>query len=242
MNKESVKALAKSLGIEDDDIVRATQKKWLRKAKERWEVLELPSSEKEIVLTWAKKENIFDAWKPSRHSYDTALILGATTSRMKKRLAYLVKLWNEGVSFKEVVWLTGERPLDGRVDHVHLRAKTEAEGAKLLWDEESIPEGMRALPVTFVSAPMKNEQGVRKRPNTGDTIEAWVSTVKANTSALFISDQPFCGYQFAVVNTSMPASVDFDLAGEAFDPEAHPAAASITLDTVARWIYQESLK
>ena len=59
--------------------------------------------------------------------------------------------------------------------------------------------------------------------------------------ALFVSDQPFCGYQFAVIKATLPQTFLFDVVGEGVDPTIHPLAAAITLDSIARWIYQESL-
>lgn len=34
---------------------------------------------------------------------------------------------------------------------------------------------------------------------------------------------------------------DADLVGQSIDPMSHPSAAAITLDSIARWIYQENL-
>lgn len=60
-------------------------------------------------------------------------------------------------------------------------------------------------------------------------------------SCLFISDHPFYGYQFAIIKSCLPDEFLFDVAGEGVNPHAHPLAATITLDTIARWIYQEKL-
>jgi hypothetical protein len=88
---------------------------------------------------------------------------------------------------------------------------------------------------------MKKEGDLVKRPNTEDTIVAWVKMEPEPCKALFVSDQPFCGYQFAVIKSSLPTAFLFDLVGEGVDPTGHPLAAAITLDSIARWIYQENL-
>lgn len=235
--------LASALDISKEaSIVDATQRNWLRKpGQERWEIPELSSDEREFVLHWAAEQGLFAAWKPGSCCYDKALILGATTSRMQSRLEYLVQLWNEGVRFTEIVWLTGDRPLDSRVDDLTDRSATESEVARLLWEEADLPEEMRALPAVFIAVPMKLEGSSFKRPNTEDTLIAWLQATPEPCRALFVSDQPFCGYQFAVIKATLPELFLFDVVGQGADPTSHPAAAAITLDSIARWIYQESL-
>lgn len=233
--------LAAALNISKDaNIVDATQQKWLRKPnQERWEVAELSPDQRRFVLNWATEQGFFAPWKPFYKSYDKALILGATTSRMQMRLDYLKQLWEDGVRFNEIVWLTGDRPLDKRVDDLTDRCSNEAEAARLLWEETNLPEAMRKLPVLFIAVPMKMEEYTLKRPNTEDTIIAWLKVAPEPCRALFVSDQPFCGYQFAVIKASLPSPFLFDLVGQGVDSTSHPAAAAITLDSIARWIYQE---
>ena len=200
-----------------------------------------PPDQRLFVLKWATEQGLFAPWKPVSETYDKALILGATTSRMQMRLDYLEQLWNEGTRFNEIVWLTGDRPLDRRVDEPTDRCRNESEAAHILWEETDLPEEMRSLPVVFVAVPMKVEGSSLKRPNTEDTIFAWLEFYPEPCKALFVSDQPFCGYQFAIVKAILPNAFLFDLVGQGVDPTAHPAAAAITLDSIARWIYQENL-
>ena len=125
---------------------------WLRKSgQERWEIAELSSNQRLLVFNWAKEQGLFDPWKPLCASYDKALIFGATTPRMKMRLDNLKQLWEEGIRFKEIVWLTGDRPLDPQVDHLLERCKNESEAAQILWEETDLPEEMGRLPVLFVA-------------------------------------------------------------------------------------------
>jgi hypothetical protein len=156
---------------------------------------------------------------------------------MTKRLNHLKQLWNKDVRFREIVWLTGERPLDPRVDQLTDRCSTESAAAHIIWEEADLPEEMRALPVLFVEVPMKP---FCKRPNTADTLVAWLEIEPEPCRALFVASQPFCGYQFAIAKTVLPEAFLFDLAGEGAEPTSHPASAAITLDCVARWIYQDA--
>jgi hypothetical protein len=226
----------------DADIVIETQKRWLRKPnQERWEIAEISPDQRLFVLNWATEQGLFAPWKPALKEYDKALILGATTSRMQMRLDYLKQLWDEGTRFNEIVWLTGDRPLDKRVDGLTNRCSNESEAAHILREEASLPEEMRSLPVVFVAVPMKIEGSSQKRPNTEDTIVAWLKLSPEPCKALFVSDQPFCGYQFASLKANLPEAFLFDLVGQGVDSTSHPAAAAITLDSIARWIYQENV-
>ena len=240
---EALAELASYLHIPTgENLIEETQRRWLRRAgQERWDMAELSSEQRQFVLDWAEREGFFAPWKPLERSYDKALILGATTGHMRMRLEFLKQLWEEGVRFKEVVWLTGERPLDPRVDQLLERCANESEAARVLWEELEPASDMRKLPVLFVSVPMKEEGNMLKRPNTMDTIVAWLEQDPEPCKALFISTQPFCGYQFAVIKSGLPQEFLFDVAGPGANPSTHPAAAAITLDCVARWIYQGNL-
>ena len=238
IDSEALSELCLALDIPQTDLIAETQKRWLRKGgQERWEMTELSLEQRQFVLDWAEREGLFAAWEPALKTYQTALILGATTSCMQKRLDTLKDLWMEGVRFEKIVWLTGERPLDSRIDGLTDRCQTESQAARILWEESLLPGEMQNLPVEFIAVPMKGP----KRPNTEDTILAWLKTNPEPGPALFVSDQPFCGYQFAIIKTNLPASFAFDVVGKGADVTIHPAAAAIILDTIARWIYQENL-
>jgi hypothetical protein len=238
LDRAALRQLANVLGVTpEEDLVTATQVKWLRRpTQERWEMDLLSLEQDEQVLAWAAAHNLLAPWVPTQSSYDKALILGATVPHMQIRLHYLEQLWHSGVRFQEVVWLTGQRPLDPQADGFLDCCSSESEAAHLLWDKEPLPDEMRALPVTFVEVPMKSEG---RRPNTQDTIVAWANTVDP-CRALFISEQPFCGYQFAVIDGSLPSSFAFDVVGPGQTLDAHPALSGMTLDSLARWLYQET--
>jgi hypothetical protein len=243
IDSTALSQLASALNISQDaDIVAETQKHWLRKSnQERWEMAELSPDQRLFVLNWARECKLFDPWKPLTNTYDQALILGATTDRMRMRLDYLKRLWNEGTRFSEIVWLTGDRPLDERVDGLTNRCSNESEAAHIIWNEMDLPEEMRKLPVVFIAVPMKINGSSLKRPNTEDTIIAWLKIATEPCKALFVSDQPFCGYQFAIIKANLPNAFLFDVVGPGVESINHPAAAAIILDSMARWIYAESL-
>jgi len=241
-----VRELANKLGIpQEQDLVAATQSAWLRtKGLERWQLGTMLTQEGQLVLQWAKEHGLFTTLTPRFTHYDSALILGATTSRMETRLSYLIELWNNGCRFEEVVFLTGERPLNKEVDHFVDLCDNEADAARIIWDTTLLPEGMKQLPVRFVAVPMK-ENGAR--PTTEDTLVAWLEESSGTKKALFVSDQPFCGYQGAVVEGSLPKTMLFDVVGRGIITEkedfsdllkTYPYAPKVILDSLARELYQ----
>ncbi len=239
IDPQALSELATKLGIpEDKDFIQETQKQWLRKpGQERWEMEEVSLEKRLFVLKWAEVNGLVSSWTPSRKLYDKALILGATTTRMQLRLNYLKKLWEEGVRFNEIVWLTGDRPLDARVDSFMDRCATESDAARIIWEETDLPEEMRMMSTLFLAVPMK-KNGVR--PSTVDTIEAWLKDAPSTCTALFVSNQPFSGYQYAVINATVPSGIHFDVVGPGQNPSQNPLAAAVILDSIARWIYTEN--
>jgi len=227
--------LASGLGIpEGSDLLEETQKRWLRApGQEMWEKSEISSDQRHFVLNWAKQQGLFTQWLASSNSYDKALIFGASTHLMQSRLNHLKEAWLGGVRFQEIVWLTGDRLLDRRIDGFVDVCKNESEAAQILWESADLPEDLRKVPVSFIAVPMNG----KKRPNTKDTIVAWLDANPEHCKVLFVSSQPFCGYQFATVNKNLPDSFLFDVIGPGIDPTGYPTAATIVLETVARWLY-----
>ncbi len=244
IDADSLSQLTALFGIsEDADLIAETQRLWLRKPhQERWEMDELSNEKRCFVLNWGKKQGFFDPWMPLEQNYDKALILGATTGVMQLRLNYLKDLWNEGIRFNEVVWLTGERPLDLAVDKLTDRCSNESEAARILWAESDLPEELASLPLVFIEVPMKVVGASVQRPTTVDTLVAWLKVDTNPCKALFVSSQPFCNYQHAVIEAYLPETFLFDCVGPGVDPTRHPKGAAILLDAVTRQIYQESLK
>ncbi|MDN3507433.1 MAG: hypothetical protein P0S94_00765 [Simkaniaceae bacterium] len=240
INKQALWELADFFEISSDaDLVEETQKKWLRSSQhERWEMQNLSPNAQHFVLNWAERQGLLAAWTPKLTEYDCALVLGATTKRMQIRLQYLMALWDNGIRFKKIVWLTGERPLDRRVDSLLDLAKNESEAARILWTRSDLPDEMSKLPIDFISVPMQIVGDTTRRPNTKDTIVKWLETCQSPCHALFVSDQPFCGYQYSVIKACLPNSFQYDVVGPGVDSTTPPSAAVI-LDSLARWIYTE---
>jgi hypothetical protein len=245
--------LLEATGVSHDgsqaDIVTATQKCWLRpRGTERWQLEDHPALNREQIVELLRQLGSVDAVQPTKSHYRYGIVHGGGVDSVRSRIDFLVSLWNEGVRFDYIVFLTASRPLDPRIEGVaQLRLEgsdlpiptTEAEMMRLVFSQTDVPEGMKALPLQVIDVPMlPNGQGGIRRANTQDTILAWLATDPAPGSAVVVSNQPFIGYQDAVWRTLVPESLEADTVG--------PAAGSnvlvaVYLDNLARWIYQNAL-
>lgn len=204
-------------GESDLDSLNAyAQKHLLRPANaERWEVYDDKSilEHREIILKTMGDLGFFDEIKPDLHvEYDHVLILGASVGRMRSRLAFLQQLVSQGLKYKNLYFLTGERPLDPKIeDESSLYQvtssnyvfkedwkrpkelpKTESEGARLAWEQLV---GSDLEPPEYVDVEMQGN----KRPSTVDTINAWLAKGPNKGRTLVISNNPYVPYQHAVV-------------------------------------------
>jgi hypothetical protein len=216
------------------DVVEQTQEKWLRKpGQERWEMDELSDADRAFVFDWANRQALFSPWVPAALNFDNAVLLGASTHSMKVRVAYLVKLWTQGHRFNMIVWLTGERPLDPTYEEFTDHCYTEADAAQTIMAHSELPEEMRQLPILYIIAPMKEGN----RPTRVDTVKDWLSMDSRPGSCLFISGQPFCMNDYAVMVRLLSSAIDFDVAGVGINPDRYKNGAAVLLDSIARYLY-----
>lgn len=256
VNSDLLKLLVLT-GVEHDgtlsDIVQKTQAAWLRKPnQERWDMdAYISGHEAEIQAVLAKLGMRYSI-KPKLKEYDYVVILGALFSTMTLRFQYAIDLWNQGVRYKKIVLLAGARPvvesqgenkekfiqwLGHDFDHDY-ELNTEADLIKFLYEQSNMPEKMKQLPVQIIDVAMiQSPSGVAKRPTTSDTIVEWVKTKPVVGNCLFISNQPYVGYQDIVVKTDMPTSFAIETVGA---ERSEGFSTAIALDSLARWLYQES--
>ncbi len=241
-------------------VVEATQKGWLRKAgTERWEMDNAREELKPALEPLFQKLGIIDEVAPTAKQYTYGLILGATITSMRERFAYALDLWKKGVVCTHLVFLVGERPLDPvkeseavlydahnmylpfRPDwkRQNVQPKTETDAAKLLFDQANLPKEFKdSVKITFIDTPMqKLPDGTFRRPNTGDTVNLFKPMLeKTPGTILAISNQPYVGYQDAVTRTLL-AGYSVETVGAKAKGNIH---IGVTLDNLARWIYQEN--
>jgi hypothetical protein len=232
-------------------IVQLTQSgphKWLREAtKERWEIEELDfAGDQQKLVTLLERLGFINGIAASQKTYKYALVLGALASTMYSRLHYLVKEWERGVRFDTIIFLVGERPLNPDLENRELfgnpkiMPSTETEAAQLIWQQAQteIPEQLATLPVLFISAPMKRSaDGTLKRPTTDDTIKEWLALNPEPGKTVWISGQPYIGYQESVIKSLVPPTFEIEVIGSA---AKSPQKIAIYLDSAARLLYQEN--
>lgn len=198
---------------------------------------------------------------PNFNTYQGALVHGALLGRLRLRLSYLVELWKQGIRFKDLYFLTGERPLilpyedraaffNDRLSSLKIRSdwqepailpQTEKEMVELIWEQSDIPQEMRQqVAVYFISAPMKTASIGQKllRPDTEDTVALWLETNPAPGSYLAVTNAPYTNRQDLVIRTLSPKGYTFDTVGSEASPQEKMA---IFLDELARYIFQISL-
>ncbi|HEB41658.1 MAG TPA: hypothetical protein ENI08_01390, partial [Candidatus Dependentiae bacterium] len=213
-----------------ESIVKATQCRqdkggWLRiPGKERWEVKEIFPEKRAQLMTVFDKLGTIKEIEPTHNYYNYALILGATVPRMRSRLQYLIELWEKGVRFDSINVLVGQRPLDPNLESPEILLDknntmipfrkdwqltgdlptTEAEAAKLIFEQSPLPAEWDNLSVMFVDTPMQpTGTGKLRRPTTQDSIIYWLKTDPKPGSILAISNQPYAHYQDTVLRCSI---------------------------------------
>ena len=244
------------------EAIRLTQKKWIRpRGLERWEsknYLNLTKKEEQKAFQIFEHE-LFMTKKiePSQKEYDVAIVLGALAQTMRSRFSYLVKLLEEKkIKVKKIVFLVGARPIfpDRETPEILLGSykhtlplketwshegpfpSTEAEAAKLIVSQTKLPDESFRENIVFVDTPMQlRKNGKLRRPNTQDTVLAWLKTKPEAQTILSLSSNPYCGYQHAVTTRLLPKTWNIETIGKA---PGRNESIEIYFDSVARSLYQ----
>ncbi|USE37554.1 hypothetical protein [Endozoicomonas sp. SCSIO W0465] len=224
-----------------------TSQIWRRKpGQERWELpaLNISTSQVDRAFDLLETLGLISPIAPLIKQYDYALLLGSTAPGMKRRLDYITDWWSQGVRFKRLIFLVGQRPLTPGADYLDILKRqpdknldpfpfTETEAAIMLHQLVPMPEAIRAVPVEFIDTPRNWRNGFWHRPNTRDTLKHWLKADPIPGAALVISDQPHGVYQKEVVRQELPGFVIDLMAGPA-DPAA---TLPVYLDALALWLY-----
>lgn len=199
-----------------------------------------------------------EASSPHFDKYQGALVHGATLSKVRLRLHYLVEQWKQGVRFPHVYFLSGARPLDPQQESADLLMqdkdspliirrgwtmpeqlpKTECEMMQFVWDQSEIPETMRREVQThFINAPMKKDPKSEKllRPNTDDTVVYWLKENPSPGRYLAVTNAPYTNRQDLVVRALAPKNYGLETIGPGVNEQE---TVAILLDELARCIFQ----
>lgn len=250
------------LGIKHDGkiqgIVTAAQKKWLRKkGQERWNIPPIAIQDKARFIRNCRSLGLIDEISPTKKHYEYCVVLGAAVPGIKVRLAHLMKLWNNGVRFNQLIFLTSERTLDlayegqktllySMPDQIVISPlaaemsmpQTEAEAMAFYYQNSHLPQDLKSLPLKIITTKSREILPYTKRRATsGDTVLSWLESRPKPGAVLAISSQPFVGYQFAILRHVLPKSFALDVVGPETSRETNPG---IFLDTIARWMFAET--
>lgn len=228
-----------------DDLKFATQQanfRWIRpKGYERWHIYSILNDSQRAKLTKIiKKSDLAKVKMPTKKHYHAVVVLGATTTRVKTRLEFLMKLANSGVTWDMVFLLGSTRDLNIGNDHdqkmaIFLRMmgvpETESVMMDYLWKQLNKPDFCLNIPVISIQS---GNRADGTRANTEDTLIEMVKNIQ-NTqgkSILFISNNPYICYQDAVAKKVLNSfGVLVETVGDAMDSSE---SMENVLDTVAR--------
>lgn len=190
---------------------------WLQQGKERWQFENRYEHLRPQLWPLFDQMGMLREVKPSKTHYDTVLIFGALLNRVQDRVEYLIQT---GITYDNLIFLTGERPLLD-VEKEKLPAlETESQMVEWVYSHSALNS-----PALFINVPMKGTQ----RPNTLDTITSWLETNPLPASYIAISNQPYIHYQGAILNRTVPFEVE--IAGPSL--LGNPSV-DLMLDTLAK--------
>jgi len=211
---------------------------------------------------------------PCRSIYRYILLNGSTVMSMR----YRIKTLFDFIEMKkiiitpetEIVFLTGERDLfDTETEEVLMNSyplqlkdgweksvslpTTEAQAAEWIWNQAQLPNALKDIKITFVSANkvyVSDGAGcvVQKRPTTFDTIKAWIDGHNLQSgNCLSVSNQPYVYYQqatlYGLFKKSRLIEKGFTVDGAGMctihDFESFKKQIPVILDNFARTIYTE---
>lgn len=215
-------------------VTKITQEKWLRPAgKERWDLEDssLLTAQRDNIINLLKKLGFIDEIQPCFKDYESILLLGASDVNLVERINYLKKAWNLGVRYKKCYLLTGGIVLKNSI-HLNGTPKTDTDFIietynKLSHDWPHLLKQIEVIPIIAKSK--------LPRPNTRDTLNAWLERREKITSLLVISNQPFIPYQNLVTKSVLKTHYQFETVGNRANSSM---IIRVMLDSVARCLYE----
>lgn len=210
---------------------------------ERWEMRSSPYEKYwEKALPFFERLGFVSPIFPERGDYDYVLFNGQSIPMMRKQLDFICRLQSQGLMFKKAFFLCSDRPLNEKIDGsdpIYEHVSTESEAARLL-----IREFLPNVVTEVISVPC--EPATRRRPNTRNTVNAFLDRNVPPGMALIVSNNPFIPYQY---ETFFNAFIDggwfqrgggLDCCGDSIVHSYHaPNRMAVMLDNLARVMYTE---
>ena len=210
-------------------LLGAPPKQWVQQGKERWEFEMLGEDKREEILPLLERLGFIDAIDAAEKEYDYAVVHGSLYPTIKNRIAHLVLQYQQGVRFREIVLLTGQRLLEKTKLEKDLPFDTETEMVLYAWKTADLPVEMRKLPLTVIDA-----KGQNGRPTTKDTLLEWLKSNPTPGRCLMISNQPYVQYQDALAKTCLTSDFIIETIG---DRANENMPMSVHLDNIGRFLW-----
>ena len=212
------------------DIKKYTQENWIRRPhQERADMSENDRyiKCKDFIMHHLTKMGMINAVMPQKSHYDYVIIHGALMDTMQERIDFFKKI-RPFVTYKQIVFLSGKRMLDPVKEKLAIECglKTEAEGAGYLMLKNGFPNAVIVDAVKF--------KGVR--PNTQDTVDAWLETKPMPGKILAISNNPYVQRQDLILRHSVGKDFELDTVGS---KAKNGTLLAVFFDELARLIYAE---
>ncbi len=228
-------------------IVSATQGAWFKSGKFRFEISDEDREmiTPELMECFQKLEMVHDRFS-SKDEYDYVLLLGATITAVRKRLAFLLKCMSVSLKANNVVMLGSGRKLDPQRESFEMLTnpengilafkegwflegdapRTEAEMMKMVVEQSDLPSDLEFVFIAHTG----------ERANTGQTVEMWLEQESpAVGSVLAVSSNPFVGYQAQSVANSLPQGFGIEGCGYA---SIAAYGLHVYLDNLAKFLYE----
>lgn len=241
-----------------EELSASMQAHWLRAEEHQFQILKRPPNDRELCLL--NRLGMVQAIEPPPMSYEGTLLLGATLPRMRRRLAFVLKQWNEnkGLDTGTIHFLVNQRkrdleeesmdaicmpdgiPFKDGWSHEAAAPETETAIARIIWEQSVIPKGILA---EFVDTPLQPTEtaGVARNPNTTDTVVEFMRRGPIQGTWLMASNQPFIQRHLLNIEATLKIFPGAYIIVE-MGPEADPELPLKTyLDEVARLLYQQLL-
>lgn len=230
-------------GVETlESAVKQSNFRWIRpKGFELWDVYSLFDNEQRAKLTEiVKNSSLAKAKLPTKKHYDAVVIFGATTPRVQDRIAFLMKLQQQGITWNKVYLLGSTRNLKigndadkemAKVLETKGAATTEMAMVNEIWQQIPKPDSFKEIPTVSIQS---GQQPDGTRASTEDTLREMTKDfgdVK-DKDFLFISNNPYIPYQDAETKKVLGQyGMSIETVGEAMTAST---TMENVLDTVAR--------
>lgn len=228
----SLNAFDSQLLTQLGEVCQLPSESWMQPGKERWMMKDCCEDRRKEALEILRSLGCLDAIHAKMSQYDYALVFGALSSRVQRRLDFLHAEWQRGVRFDAIIFLTGQRDIEKEREELPEGVASETQMMIRLYRSHPLSQEARDLPLVVIDTSKQfDHHGSLRRPNTADTVKAWLKTHPQPGKCLAVSDQPFVCYQDAVIRSLLPEEFSVETVGAA---DTGNLPISVYLDNLAK--------